>query len=303
MQIRKFNCPTCGAAKINPYKTPFVCCDYCGGWIDLDATLWTEIYAEKKKIKLLEELQERTLVKTRKAINEKNRELYYRAQQEYFATFYNIYQEFIPPTIGKGERFKKFLKLKAEWVTDLKFDDALNLKKKRGASDRALQNLQSPKEPHVDFFAAFIETADTYYKYLQLEAEEKNTNPKYAFFSEIYPDSFEYKMKMSLFSNAWIMRLSETERKHFQKKYGLEQEYVEISQPETKEVTCTHCSQTILAPRGAIRCVCENCNELSIIENHVNCGNCAMENKIPETWSLLINCVGCGTEIRILRHV
>jgi hypothetical protein len=302
MKIRKFNCPDCGAAKVNPYKSPYVCCDYCGGWIDLDATLWTEILGDGKRLKKFEELQERILVKTRKAINEKKRDLYLMAQQDYFNSFYNIYPEFIPPIVGKGEIFKKFLRIKAEWNTDLKFDDALNLKKKRGASERALQNLQSPKEPHVDFFAVFIETAETFHQYLRHEMEVKKTNPKYELLTTLYPVSFEYKMRMALFANAWIMRLNDTERQHFQKKYGLEHAYVEIPLPETKQVTCNKCSHTITAPKGAIRCFCENCNELSIIENHVNCSNCGMENALPETWSLLINCTGCGTEIRILRH-
>jgi hypothetical protein len=300
MKIRKFNCPTCGAAKVNPYKTPFVCCDYCGGWIDLDASLWLEIYTEKKKFKLLEELQERILVKTRKAINEKNRELYFRAQQEYFATFYNIYPEFIPPTIGKGEKFKAFLKTKAEWITDLKFDDALGLKKKRAAADRAMQNLQSPKEPHVDFFGTFVDTATTYHKYLKLEAEEKNTNPKFSLLKEIYPDEFEYKMRMALFVNAYLFRLSDLELKHFKNQYGLEYEFVELNQPAFTEVHCNYCQQTFKAPKGAIRCVCEHCLELSTIQRNINCANCGMENSLPEKWNPLINCTGCGTEIRVV---
>src|SRR5688572_12030448 len=144
MKIKKFNCPDCGAAKLNPYKTPFVCCDYCGGWIDLDASLWTEIYSEKKRLKNLEELQDRIMIRVSKAIQQKSRELYLNTQRDYFNSFYNIYPEFVPPTIGKGEKFRTFLKIKAEWVTDLKFDDALKLKKKKSAADRAIQNLESP---------------------------------------------------------------------------------------------------------------------------------------------------------------
>ncbi len=301
MKIKRFNCPECGAAKINPYKTPYVCCDYCGSWIDLDASLWTEIYASPKKLKLFEELQERILTKTRKAINEKNRELYFLAQRDYFNSFYNIYPEFIPPTIGKGEKFKSFLKLKAEWVTDLKFDDLQNLKKKKSASDRAMQNLQSPKEPLVDFFAAFIEAADVYHRYLQQEEAVKSSTPKYAWLKEVYPEKFEHKMKMGLMVNAYLMRLSDLELKHFQKKYGLEYEYVEIPQPDKIQVSCSHCYQNTEAVKGAIRCVCEHCLELTIIHHHINCSNCGMENQLPEKFSMLLNCSGCGTEIRVIK--
>ncbi len=302
MKIKKLNCPECGAAKVSPYKGPYISCDYCGTLIDIDAGNWINILNTNKRQQNLEELHHRIVAKSRKATQENNKEQYYRAQQEYWNNYYNIFPEFISPNVHKGEMFKAFLKAKAEWDTDLKFDDSLQLKKKRSAFEGAKKKFESRTDPHYNYLVAFMEMMEAYSKYVNAEIAVRSTLPKYEILNEIYPTGFEYKMDMAILAQPYFVEMGEVEIKHYLKKFNFEYEYAEAVNIDTREVECTACKQKILAPTGAFRCICENCYEMNVIKRTINCNNCAMENTLPEKWSSLINCMGCGTEIKVVSN-
>lgn len=303
MKIKKLNCPECGAAKVTPYSGPYICCDYCGTLMDIDAGNWMKILHTNKRQKNLEEVDHRIVVKTRKALQENNKDLYYRAQQEYWNSYYNIYPEFISPNVHKGEMFKAFLKAKAEWDTDLKFDDSLQLKKKRSSFEGARKKFESRDDPHYNYIVAFMEMMEAYSKYIKAEVEVRSSLAKYELLNVIYPAGFEYKMNMAILAQPYFTEMGDVEIKHYLKKFGFEYEYAEVAQIETSEIECTACKLPMQVTKGAFRCICENCYEMNIIQRNINCNNCGMQNILPEKWSLLINCVGCGTEIRILRQI
>ncbi len=300
MKIRKFNCPTCGAAKVNPYKSPYVCCDYCGSLIDIDPHIWLHIQDNNQRQKRLEELHHRIVAKSRKAMETNDSAAYQRYQQEFFNNYYNIFPEFIPPTVHKGEMFKQFLHTKASWETAKKFDKTIPLKKKKTGLDNAIKAYTIKIDPHYDpllFFLDMMEAAD---KYIKAELEVRNSKEEFNLLTEIYPPGLEYRFFMSITAQPHLNYLSEAELKHYLKKYGLELEYVETPSQSTVEVNCTFCSHKITTLKNAFRCVCENCYELNLINHHINCSNCGIENNLPEKWSSIINCSGCGTEIRVL---
>jgi hypothetical protein len=36
MRIKKFTCIQCGGPKVNPYTMPYIMCDFCGSFTDID---------------------------------------------------------------------------------------------------------------------------------------------------------------------------------------------------------------------------------------------------------------------------
>ncbi len=298
MKITKFNCPTCGAAKVNPYNGPYVCCDYCGGLTDIDAVIWCKTNNIPKRLNNFEELHHRIVAKTRKAIQENNRELYFRSQQEYFNNYYNIYPEFIPPTIAKGESFKSFLKALAEWATDLQFEPGLKSKKKRSFED-SKRKFETREDAHYDYTVFFMKMMEDHSNYLKAEITARTSHSKYEFLNNIYPEGFEYKTKMAIFAQPYFVDMNDAQIKHYLKKFNFEYEFVDIVATQGNKINCIACESSITLAPGAFRCICENCFEMNVILRNINCGNCGIENILPERWSNIINCAGCNTEIRV----
>lgn len=303
MKIRKFTCPECGAPKVNAYKGPYVMCDYCGSLMGVDAEQWLIIENNNKRQSRFEELHHRIVAKSRKAIGEDSRESYKRAQQEYFNNYYNIFPEFIPPTIEKGEPYKQYLQLKAEWATDIQFDDQIKIRKKKSAYEHSIKNFHSPKEPHLDFFAALLKIVESYHSLIRLEIDLKTKLEKYNLFNQYVDPSIAYKMKMSIMLQPFFLQLSDTEIKHLVKKYSLDYDFSDVPSPDLIEVSCSHCQRSTKAVKGAIRSVCDYCLELNIITHAIHCSQCGSENTLPEKWRVMLHCNSCGSKLSVVRNV
>ena len=49
MKIKKFSCSQCGAPKINPYTLPYIICDFCGAFTDIDFSVGMEAWNKDPK--------------------------------------------------------------------------------------------------------------------------------------------------------------------------------------------------------------------------------------------------------------
>jgi hypothetical protein len=49
MKIKKFSCYQCGAPKINPYLSPYIICDFCGSFTDIDFAVGLEAWNKDPK--------------------------------------------------------------------------------------------------------------------------------------------------------------------------------------------------------------------------------------------------------------
>jgi hypothetical protein len=107
MKIKKFSCYQCGAPKINPYLSPYIVCDFCGSFTDIDFAVgldaWnkdpkrTEKYS-KAKVSIEQQLAQ--------LLGKGDKENYQKVQYDYWDLYYKIYPEYLPPSINTDDKYK-----------------------------------------------------------------------------------------------------------------------------------------------------------------------------------------------------
>ncbi|MBL8016595.1 MAG: hypothetical protein JNK43_04935, partial [Ignavibacteria bacterium] len=123
MKIKKFTCIYCGAPKVNEYKSPYIMCDYCGSFTDIDYTLGLDTWNESpertreysvKKLKYMSDIDT--------ALKRKDKTGYSKLQAEYWDYYYKTYPAYLPPSVDTSEKYDAYIKLCAESSTEYGFD-------------------------------------------------------------------------------------------------------------------------------------------------------------------------------------
>jgi len=302
MKIKKFICINCGAPKINEIKSPYVVCDYCGSFTDIDYTLGLDFWNADSATTL--EYQYKKIEITGRMNNclQKNeRKKYRKIQLEYWDFYYKTFPVYLPPSIDTNEKYGLYLEVAAESSTDYAFDPAVKIK------NVELNGLQGKLTYYQSGFSTKVESksffnmAEFYIDFLKYSFRQFYNNPEYSIMNELLPESVHLKMKLSSFVQIWLPYLIEEDEKKFLKMTGLSLEYIDIKKPEIEKVNCEHCKKELSVPMGSYKIYCENCRKTTIIKSIFICMSCGAENKVPENPSKPVDCEYCGTENRLIR--
>jgi hypothetical protein len=126
MKVKKFICRNCGAPKVTPYTLPYIVCDYCNCFTDIDFAVGMDVWNKNpkrtnryNKEKLKFESQSADLIK------QKNKEGYYKMQINYWDFYYKTFPEYLPPSLYKPEDYTLFLNICAKSMSDYVFNNPL----------------------------------------------------------------------------------------------------------------------------------------------------------------------------------
>ncbi len=302
MKIKKFSCHRCGAPKVNAYKNPYVVCDYCGEMIDVDYAAGLEVWnhSEEHTNKYLQ-MKQKFETNSARYAKQKNKEAYRKEQYDYWDFYYTHYPEYLPPSIPKGEKYKLFITAAADMMADSVFSNPST--EKNDQYTKAYGNLEYYQKNGKTLvkYESFIKMMDVY---LELQSDGFRIvydNPKYQIMHEVLPEEFQLKMKLSQIAQVWIPYLDDQHADAFLTKHKLKHEYVEIEEPQRINVVCEDCKKDLSIPTGALRCICEHCRHENILRKTTHCINCGNENTLPDNWSMMMDCVTCGTELRVVQ--
>ena len=302
MKIKKFTCISCGAPKINPYASPYIVCDFCGTFTDVDfeqgLDAWnkdpkrTENYM-KGKIRFESELAE--------LLGKDKREGYRKAQSAYWDFYYKTYPEYLPPTITSVEKYKLYLDICADVSTFYAFDPAWA--KKAGEQALLQQGISYGVEDGKTYADTipFFKLCDYFINYVKEANADFYANPDYSIMLELLPPDVHFKMKMSMFVQAWIPYLRAKDAERLLLQTGFSTEFVDAEPAEGKHQPCLFCQKDIFVLDGAYKAMCEHCLKVNTIRQVFHCISCGMENQVPENPAKPINCTSCGTENRLIR--
>lgn len=303
MKIKRFTCIRCGAPKLNAYTLPYIICDFCGNFTDVDFTVgmdaWTKDEKrtntyQHKKIKFENDLE--------RFLNSKDRNSYYQAQLRFWDMYYKVYPEYLPPTVMKEDVYKKFLEICAKSMVEYAFEPDSNLKKlekKYLALQGKLKYVQKGDKTVAEtetFFPFF----NQYVKYVEASFKDFYENPEYALFKEILPADLHLKIKMSIFVQAWLPYLSKEDGARMVKQLNFSTEYTEIKNIAGKHIACTGCQKQVFAPSGSFKVNCEQCRTINTVEQTFNCISCSDENPVPEDPAGEVVCLSCQTVNRLI---
>lgn len=301
MRIKKFICNSCGAPKINEYKSPYIVCDFCGSFTDIDFTLGMDFWKaspEKTTIYQLNKIQYETRMHI--LLSKGLQDEYKILQREYWDFYYRCFPEYLPPSINDGEKYKLYLDIAAESGTYYAFDNSWKEQQNELAIfQQSLTYFQIDGNWKVDS-TPFFKMADFYIDSLRLSFKQFYSKPEFQIMHKLLPMSVHLKMKMSSFVQIWLPYLIEDDVNKFLKVAGFSQEYVEIT-PEGTEGNCEHCNKPIFIPVNSFKVYCESCHKISNVKTVFACMSCGAENPVPDNPAKPIDCGYCNTENRLIK--
>ena len=302
MKIKKFNCIQCGAPKINPYSSPYIVCDFCGAFTDIDFEQGLEAWNKNPK-RTQKYSSEKIIFETKLAelLGKNNKENYSKVQKEYWDFYYKIYPEYLPPSINTTEKYQLYLDVCATSSTYYAFDP--NWSKKAGEQALLQQSIAYSAEDGKTFAdtESFFNLCNFFMNYIRESFTDFYSNPDYKIMLDLLPPDVHFKLKMSMFVQAWIPYLRPKDAKMLLEKTGFSAEYVDIQVMDGENQNCQFCQQAIFVPNGSYKVMCEHCLKVNDITSMFSCISCGLENQVPQNPAKPINCISCGTENRLVK--
>jgi DNA-directed RNA polymerase subunit RPC12/RpoP len=303
MKIKKFICINCGAPKVNEYKSPYIMCDYCGSFTDIDYTLGLESWNEspertasyqQKKIDLM--------AKINTALHKNDKQTYRKLQAEFWDYYYKTYPAYLPPSVDTTEKYDAYITLCAESSAEYGFDIKWQ---EYGIKQQELQNsltyyylLDGGSKVRGD---GFFKLAEFFIDMTKEGMKVFYSNPKYALMNDVFPEKIHLKMKLSMFVQVWLPYLTDEEQQRLLNMTGFNMQYVEIDRPAGKKGECEHCGAEIFIPEGSYKVYCESCRKITRVQQTFKCMSCGSENMVPEYPAKPIDCEFCGVENRLIK--
>lgn len=304
MKIKKFTCIYCGSPKVNEYKSPYIMCDYCGSFTDIDYTLGLDTWNEspertqkyvQKKFFYINEID--------KALKKNDKVKYKQVQISYWDFYYKTYPAYLPPSVDTEEKYNAYIELCGESSTEYGFDPKWqDYGKEQEKLQHGLTYYTKNGETKVGA-EGFFRLAEFFIDMTKEGMRVFYSDPKYALMNDVFPEQVHLKMKLSMFVQVWLPYLKDDEQKKLLDMSGFSMQYVDIERPEGSEGECKHCKAAIYIPEGSFKVYCEKCRKTTKVQQSFKCMSCGAENSVPEYPAKPIDCEFCGVENRLIQRL
>jgi len=287
MRIKKFNCLSCGAPKINAYASPYVVCDFCGSLTDIDFTVGMETWNESAFTTAVYQLQKMQIMsQCQAALAGGDQRGYYQLQKSFWDLYYRSFPAYLPPSIDSVKSA-----FDPKWQT-------------YGQQQQVLQQavtFSQTNEGNKAEARAFFALADFFMKMTREGLQIFYRDPKFQIMHELTPEPVHLKMKLSMFVQAWVPYLTSADAARLLEMTGFKLEYTDIAQPVGKIAKCGHCRTDLFVPDGAYKIFCESCRKMTRLSESFFCMSCGSPNDVPDNPGKPIDCKHCKVENRLIR--
>jgi len=302
MRIKKFRCIQCGGPKVNPYTMPYIMCDFCGSFTDIDFAVGMEKWNESAPATINYQFQKMALMsRAQMTLAAGDQRGYFAIQREYWDFYYRSFPAYLPPSIDTDLKYAIYLEICAVSSTETAFDSKWQ---QYGARQQQLQSELRYLNDNGQMKAeteTFFRLAEYFVSITREGMQSFYRDPKYARMHELLPELVHFKMKTSMFAQAWLPYLRTDDADRLLKMLGFSNEYVELEQPAGKIIACSHCKHQLFAPDGSYRVFCENCRKTRSLRSQFFCMSCGSPNEVPENPAKPIDCGNCGIANRLIQ--
>ncbi len=302
MRIKKFRCVSCGGPKVNPYTTPYIMCDFCGAFTDIDFAVGIDTWNENAGTTVNYQLRKMELMqRSQAALGRGDREKYYEYQREFWDLYYQTFPAYLPPTIDTVEKYNLYLEVCAVSSVESGFDPKWQ---QYGMRQQQLQNAVTYTQAGGQTKAetqSFFALAEFFISITREGMRTFYEDPRYAIMHQLLPESVHFKMKASMFVQAWLPYLTDADAARFLKMTGFSNEYVETERPRGETIECSSCKAGVFAPDGSYRVFCERCRHTTRVVKQFFCASCGSPNDVPDDPGRPAACSRCGIANRLIR--
>ena len=276
-------------------------CDFCGSFTDIDFTVGMEKWNESALNTLNYQVRKMQLMQAAESARGRgDRDGYCRSQYEFWDFYYRSFPAYLPPTIDTEEKYSMYLAICAESSTDSAFDPKWQ---QYGAHQQqlqaAVQFYQNGLERKAES-SSFFALTDFFVKIMREGMRSFYENPRYAIMHDLLPETVHLKMKTSMFVQAWLPYLTDSDADRLLRMLGFSTEYVEIEHAAGQTVECSSCRNKVFAPEGSYRVYCEKCRRTTTIRKTFYCMSCGSPNDVSENPGRPVDCASCGIANRLI---
>jgi LSD1 subclass zinc finger protein len=258
-------------------------CDFCGSFTDIDFAVGIETWTEDQATTLNYQAHKTALMeKSQAALALGNREKYYEFQRKFWDFYYRTFPAYLPPTIDTPQKYSLYLEVCAVSSVETGFDPKWQ---QYGQHQQQLQNTLQYVNVNGQTKAAshsFFMLAEFFIRITREGMRAFYENPRYAIMHELLPEAVHFKMKTSMFVQAWLPYLTDGDADKLLKMLGFSNEYEEIERPPGTSVDCETCKTPLFAPEGSYKIFCEKCRKTTRVRSQFFCMSCGSPNDVSE---------------------
>lgn len=277
-------------------------CDFCGAFTDIDFAVGMETWNESAPVTLNYQVRKMDLAhKMQAAQSRGDQRAYYNIQKEYWDFYYRSFPAYLPPSIDTDKKYAIYLEICAVSSTESAFDPKWQ---QYGMQQQTLQSAvrySSSSEGTKAETTSFFRLADFFAAITREGMNAFYRDPKFNIMHELLPEPVHFKMKTSMFVQAWLPYLTQQDSDRLLKMLGFSNEYVEIERPAGSNLACGSCSNQLFAPEGSYRVFCEKCRKTTNVKSQFFCMSCGSPNAVPENPAKPIDCRNCGIANRLIQ--
>ena len=277
-------------------------CDFCGAFTDIDFAVGMEAWNESAPKTLNYQFQKMALMsRGQVALGSGDPRSYYNIQKEFWDFYYRSFPAYLPPSIDTDKKYAIYLEICAVSSTESAFDPKWQqYGAKQQQLQAAVQYTNSGGKTTVET-SSFFRLAEFFASITKEGMDAFYRDPKYNMMHELLPETVHFKMKTSMFVQAWLPYLTEADAGRLLKLMGFSNEYVEIERPAGSVLNCGSCPNELFAPEGSYKVFCEKCRKATNVRAQFFCMSCGSPNGVPDNPAKPIDCGRCGIANRLIR--
>ncbi|MEQ1764364.1 MAG: hypothetical protein ABL984_14630 [Pyrinomonadaceae bacterium] len=277
-------------------------CDFCGAFTDIDFAVGMETWNESAPTTLNYQFQKMAIMsRAQGALAAGDQRSYYNIQKEFWDFYYRSFPAYLPPSIDTDKKHAIYLEICAVSSTESAFDPKWQ---EYGVQQQHLQaaiRYSSSAEGTKAESSSFFRLADFFASITKEGMNSFYRDPKFNIMHELLPEPVHFKMKTSMFVQAWLPYLTPTDADRLLKMLGFSNEYAEIERPSGSVLSCGSCSAPLFAPEGSYKVFCEKCRKATNVRAQFFCMSCGSPNAVPENPAKPIDCGNCGIANRLIQ--
>ncbi len=294
--VKRVSCAQCGGPKTLPSPTAYLYCDFCGQLVDYDfrrANRGTNAGLTNTVFHRLVAEAAPALVRARTS---GDRDAYLGLQRQVFSRWLEHCPDAASPRARTDERFRSaFVEYCAASTTAKDLDPAQADQNARSeALAASLQRIPTPggawrvAGPFREYAALFKRQMEEVYAMLDRTGVTA-LDPDHP------PGGVAVRMELSTFCQAWLAHLSDADGDRLLREYGLDADYVEVTDQPTEGRTCGGCGADLRTVPGARVVVCDACGRrIEVGAGRAPCRACGVELSYPEGADR-VTCPACGS--------
>jgi LSD1 subclass zinc finger protein len=296
-RMKRVTCRTCGASKLQPPKTAYMYCDYCGTLVDWDFKIACQTAGSAKPGPEYERLSAAEAPVQEQARVAGDKKTYGKSLYKVFGAHMEHCPASYSPRIGDPQYREALLRFTVRSYLAAAFDP--DARGREVAMTQAMKGMKwlpgfgtTRAEPQS--FRAMVDTYKAYtQRFLDLCAPFMDTHP------DGITHEMSFSMSASTFVQGWLPYLDKTQQDAIIDELGLGGEYVDLKPVETTSRHCGGCGTELKVVEGAKKMVCESCGRMNDVGRpEISCTSCGGPLSLP-VGKDRFSCPSCQAELRV----